>query len=48
MGNFYQDTEMFVSNIALRIAFGKLNRYIKTNFMIINGIRSQVHDSVGL
>jgi len=27
---------MFVSNIALRIAFGKLNRYIKTKFMIID------------
>ena len=27
---------MFISNIALRIAFGKLNRYIRTNFMIID------------
>jgi hypothetical protein len=48
MWSFYQDTKMFVSNIALHIAFVKLNRYIKTNFMIIDGIRSQVHDSVGL
>jgi DNA repair exonuclease SbcCD ATPase subunit len=33
---FLSGYEMFVSNIALRIAFGKLNRYIKTNFMIID------------
>ena len=33
---FLSGYEMFVSNIALRIAFGKLNRYIRTNFMIID------------
>ena len=33
---FLSGYEMFVTNIALRIAFGKLNRYIKTNFMIID------------
>lgn len=33
---FLSGYEMFISNIALRIAFGKLNRYIRTNFMIID------------